>query len=143
MKKINSDTIVAICFMALAGFWYYLIKALPNPQPRGRGFYPTILVIGIFFLATILLIRSLRGGTKVKIELEKQDAIRVLIALVSLVAYLLLLPVLGYIISTGLLLAILITLFGAKKKLQVAIISIATPGIIYFVFKTIFNVRLP
>ncbi len=143
MKKINSDTIVAICFITLAGFWYYLIKALPNQQPKGPGFYPTILVCCMLFLAIILLIKSLIVGTNVKIELTKKDGIRVLIAVVSLIAYLILLPKLGYVVATGLLLTVLITLFGEKKKLQAAVVSMITSGVIYFVFHTLFSVQLP
>ena len=93
----------------------------------GPGLWPTVISVVLLACTAILLYRT--TGTR-----------RVYLAMGILVVYLLVLPFLGFIISTFLLELIFIQWFAKKNPIITAIISAAITMVVYCAFRFLLNV---
>ncbi|ATW26123.1 tripartite tricarboxylate transporter TctB family protein [Candidatus Formimonas warabiya] len=106
-----------------------------------------MILIGLVHLAVSYRMRDQNAhpdSIKEKKETKKgiQEGILYLVILVSLV-YIFLLPKLGYLLMTIMLMAVLLYLFNERKWQKVLIISVAFSVFLYFVFGELLGVLLP
>ena len=137
----KGELVLALVFAALAALW--IAKGATMPLWQGfapdSGFLPLIYGVLLLFLAAAVLVQLLTTKEK-----RPGEAIRKpLVVLGALVAAVAALPFAGFVISVF---ALLVFLYAAVERLPLAaslVVSGATTGVLYLVFKTWLGVPLP
>lgn len=108
----------------------------------GPGLWPIVISIVLLACTAILIFRTLRMSPEknTKIELWTTGTRRVYLTMAILVVYLLVLPFLGFIISTFVLELIFIQWFAKKNPVITAVISAAITMVVYCAFRFLLNV---
>lgn len=121
-------------------------KVLFATDPAGPGAIPRILCVGFGVLGLILLAG---GFTVKKTELAevpfctvKEMKMTLALALVCL-AYIVVLPILGYLLSTPLLLAAILLTVGVKTPKTIVLISLIGTIVLFLIFYSLLKVNLP
>ena len=117
------------------------LKGIAGPGP---GLMPFLVGILLFVASAYLLASSfLRRQEEINREGQSHVQLwKVSLAVISLVAYALLVEKLGFLITTTLLLMVLLKGMGTKKWITVVMVSVLTSLITYFAF-TYLRLRLP
>jgi hypothetical protein len=143
VKKIN--IIVSVLMLILAAYVFMSARAYPKQDlTLGPAFFPELVAGGLVFFSIALLIQTM---------IDKADNTEVAtprttfwMAMLAMTAYLAVMPRVGFMISTPVFL-FLVGLYmsdGWKawwKKLAVS--SLVTSGIIYYLFAELLHVPLP
>jgi hypothetical protein len=137
----KGELVLALVFAALAVLW--IAKGATMPLWQGfapdSGFLPLIYGALLFFLAAAVLVQLLTTR-----EERPGEAIRKpLVVLGALVATVAALPLAGFAISVF---ALLLFLYAAVERLPLVtsgVVSGATTGVLYLIFKTWLGVPLP
>jgi hypothetical protein len=137
----RGELVLALVFAALAVLW--IAKGASMPLWQGfapdSGFLPLIYGVLLFFLAAAVLVQLLAARDE-----RPGEAIRKpLVILGALVATVAALPLAGFAVSVF---ALLLFLYAAVERLPLvtsAVVSGATTGVLYLVFKTWLGVPLP
>ena len=137
----RGELVLALVFAALAVLW--IAKGASMPLWQGfapdSGFLPLIYGVLLFFLATAVLLQLLAARDE-----RPGEAIRKpLVILGALVATVAALPIAGFVVAVF---ALLLFLYAAVERLPLAtsaVVSGATTGVLYLVFKTWLGVPLP
>lgn len=146
MKKTN----IASGLIGLAISVYVWITASKFPQNNsatdpGAAFFPKIMAAFTAILCLILIISALvskKEEGKSSISLTP-GAKRAFIGLAMFLLYCLLFKSLGFILDTVWLLFATMFLMENRRWVQMTIISIAVPVIVYFIFSKLLYVMLP
>ena len=152
--KLNRTQIVGVIFLLIAAFFaamtpsIQVIDGLYEPGPR---IFP-YLAEGIIAVCSIIMIIQARGKEKdptapeSKPYLDKAGWKRLGLASALMIAYAILLTVLGFLISTPIMtLAFIFVLSSGEKVNKIAAIvitAVLTVGI-YFLFTELFSIPLP
>jgi hypothetical protein len=145
MKTLDQTSSLFWLLVSLSVFIESLRLGIGTLHNPGRGFL-TLGASGI--LGILSLILFLQASCKKK-ESKAQPFFagplwkRVLLVLIALILYSRLMPVLGYLISTFLLMTSLFLILERKKMLSVFISSILTTLVTYFVFSKWLNCQFP
>ena len=144
IKKLALPAIVllwsAAYFIEVAGYSkknQYLIK-------------PVFIVMVILFVVnTFTDIREWRreqesgkGASQISQE-EKQVLLKSLLVVVSMAVYVILMPHIGFIITTAVLLAVLLLIMQVREFLPLILLPLIVTGILYAVFTTGLHIPLP
>jgi hypothetical protein len=145
------NIIAAAVLIVLALGYGVLTSQLPVrslPDTPGPPFFPWINTVILLALALGLLAQGLLGTTA---DANGEPAPsgtaaqrwRTAWALGAFVAYLVVLPGLGFVLATAPFFAVLMVLFGEQRPLRVALGSIAMTAFLYVLFRHGFSVFLP
>jgi putative tricarboxylic transport membrane protein len=136
---------------ALAGIFFALVGIVVMTQAIGLGigtatdpkpgFFPLLGGLGLTVISTILLVRSL-GEHSIELK-EFGDLWRPLFLVLGLGIYILTLDMLGYIIATVILSAIVLHLMDTKPWWALFGISLGLALSSYFLFDRLLGVILP
>ena len=137
----KGELVLALVFAALAALW--IAKGATMPLWQGfapdSGFLPLIYGVLLFVLAGAVLVQLAAAK-----DAWPGEAIRKpLVILGALVATVGALPIVGFAISVF---ALLLFLYAAVERLPMlpsAVVSGATTGVLYLIFKTWLGVPLP
>ncbi|MDD4843250.1 MAG: tripartite tricarboxylate transporter TctB family protein [Anaerotignum sp.] len=145
MKKGN---IVFSLICAVLGL-YIIIVTMGYPKAAaygtgvpGPGMWPGIIAACLVVVSIVLLIKSIRMPKEVaeKVSEKINGNKRVMISVIGLVAYVASLYILGFIVSTVIMLFAFIQWFSKGKLWKNALISVVTTLLIYCVFRFLLNV---
>ena len=145
MKKGNL-VLAAVCAVLGIG-----VIAMASGYPKaadygtgvpGPGLWPIVISIVLLACTALLLFKTLRMSPEknTKIELWTTGTRRVYITMGILVVYLIVLPFLGFIISTFVLELIFIQWFAKKNPIITVVISAAITMVVYCAFRFLLNV---
>ncbi|MDT4762781.1 tripartite tricarboxylate transporter TctB family protein [Sphaerochaeta sp. PS] len=144
MRKANF--IVSGVFTAFALLIIALSLTFPpsNHGVPGPGIFPFIIAALIIISAVALLITTLIAGPKLdsKIDLRSKNIINVYITMAGLVVYTVLLPMVGFITTTTVMLYLYIRWFSKRSWWKCAVISLLFTLAIYFLFGLVLNVPM-
>lgn len=147
MKKAGVNSIVGLIFIALSMLWLTQIAKLPKANALegfGPGFFPQIIVVLMLVVAVLLVITDLKDKNKTaSFVIDKKSAIKLLLIVLLSAAYIFILSIAGYVISTIASVFFLLLLFGLRKKVTIALTSIIFPLGIYYLFEVALKVLLP
>ncbi|HEU0258772.1 MAG TPA: tripartite tricarboxylate transporter TctB family protein [Burkholderiales bacterium] len=137
----KGELVLALVFAALAALW--IAKGATMPLWQGfapdSGFLPLLYGVLLFVLAGAVLVQLVAAK-----DARPGEAIRKpLVILGALVATVGALPIAGFAISVF---ALLLFLYAAVERLPMlpsAVVSGATTGVLYLIFKTWLGVPLP
>lgn len=155
MKKIVRDMILNIVFIV---FGIGIAVMIPSQVPQtatnltmGPGFFPTFAAALMILVNGLSLVLNYTRYAKDKAKGIKEevvqktasnDQIRVLIVLAIIAVYIFFMPIIGYIISTLLVVNILLVILKVRKWYHYVLVSAFTL-VIYYVFHNILYVMLP
>ena len=138
--------IIAALVLLVIGLGYgVLTSQLPTrslPDTPGPPFFPWINTIVILSLSATLLLQGLVGAGGSTPSFAGARC-RTTWALGAFVVYLMVLPGLGFIVSTAPFFAALMILFGELRLLRVAVGAILATLFLYLLFRHGFGVFLP
>ena len=147
------DIVICLVLSAIVGVFALELREI-TPVAR---VYPMCIIIGCYVMIAIILVQSLAGIKKAKdinaekmekspsgeMPLSKKTIARILIYCTAILAYILLIQILGYIISTIIFAVFSLVYQKNRSKLVVVIFPIAVTLIMYFVFSKFLFVTLP
>jgi hypothetical protein len=140
-RVVKGELVLALFFVAIGALW--IARAARMPRWEGfapdSGFLPLIYGVLLATLAAVVLIQEIvGGGTSAPHEVRKP-----LLVLAALTATVAALPFAGFVISVFLLLLFLYGFVERLPWLNATIVSAATTGALYLVFRTWLGVPLP
>jgi hypothetical protein len=107
----------------------------------GADFFPKLISCILFILSAILFIKSFRGIQEP--SPFNKNVKNVLIAIVAIIAYLVLMNIIGYLIASILFLIVMFKFLKVHSNKLLIIYSILFATFIWYVFSNIFNINLP
>lgn len=142
--------IAGLVLCAVAGTYAYLIGTIPDrslPNTPGPTFMPWLIAMAMGALSLALVVQGSRGllaagGSDRSQAGEGLDG-RGLALLAAMVAYVIVIPLVGFLIASIVFFALAMVLFGARNPLVVAIASIVIPIALQFLFRNAFSIILP
>ena len=139
--------IVAACVLLVVviGFGYQTallpVRTLPNtPDP---SFFPWINTILLGVLSFALLIQGILRPTKKRVMQSTLGTRTVIVALGSILLYLVAIPYFGFVLSSVPFFALFMVLHGERRKLWLLIGAAGIPIFLYNLFSHLFSVPLP
>jgi len=153
-KEMSANLIhrfVSISFLIFSGIYLAASLSLPVGKvgkpgpgmiPVGIGIILTFLcllhVIEVFFFEKNRSVQKEEGGV-----LTRADVLRVIGVVCVLIVYMIFFQVLGYTLSTIVLMAAILRLLQMHGWLRIGLISILTSGCSYYIFDRLLDVPLP
>jgi len=141
VNRVKGELALALVFLALGGLW--TAKGAGMPLWEGfapdSGFLPLIYgvllsALALAVLAQVLMAKAVPAGESIR---------KPLVVLAALTAAVTALPWVGFAISVF---ALLLFLYGIVERLpwlSATVVSAATTGVLYLIFKTWLGVPLP
>lgn len=146
MKK--ADIVSGILVLLIAG--YVFVESGRFPQDAvlllGPAFFPRLLAGGLVVLGIGLIVMALAGRSLPQgpdFEFAGGGVRRALIALGTMAVYTLLLPTLGFILDSFLLLLVMMRFLGLRSYPKMLLVSAAVTAAVFFVFHTFLKIALP
>ncbi|KUO58357.1 MAG: hypothetical protein APF84_15365 [Gracilibacter sp. BRH_c7a] len=135
-----------IIFLLFSGFVLSESLSLPyRPDAeiaiRG-GFFPTILSSLLIILNIILIFQKNKDSDKEK-TVSRKAIIRVSSIVGGIIAYIILLPVLGFIVSAFLFVVLCVRTLGEQSWKKASLFAFLMVIAVYVVFHIFLNVRFP
>lgn len=145
MKK--GDIIVAFTCIAIGSVFLILSQEFPKEisNSPGPGFYPALLSYLLIVLGVILFIQSLASKKRQEIVItlkSKQAIFSYKITGISIL-YVIFLPILGFILTTLLFIAVTSYLMGIKNWKIIMILPIIITTLTVIIFEVVFHIPLP
>ena len=149
------DLILGVFMLGLSGFYLYFaqqIKTKPKLTPAYASdrIMPTILGILLAVLSVILIVQGLRqlkaqddGNDK---KMDRADTIAVVLTFAIIICYIILLPYLGFILSTMLYLFLQMIILAPPDKrnyVLFAIVAVVFTLLVFFAFRMGLSQPLP
>ena len=142
----RKNIIAAVILIALALVYGALTSQLPVrtlPNTPDPSFFPWINTVIILALSLWLLVRGLRqppGGARAP---ENSRRNRAVWALAAFVAYLAVLPGLGFLVATAPFFALMMVFYGERRPLWIGGGALCATVLLYVLFRHGFGVFLP
>lgn len=156
MFRINERQIFYLLLIAGAGFFLHMARAIPSgigvPGDPGAGFMPFWVSVLIMLLVGYLLVAETFWSEAAAPGFSRREALALGVTLASIVAYLLLLSVAGFVVSTLLFLCgfrqfshCMTHGEGASLRSLAAsaLFAVLATGFVYGVFAVLFKLALP
>lgn len=145
-RRLSAERLAHAFALALAAFAFFAALAFPHPQgaPSGPGTCPLVLSAALAALALAGLFLTGRNGASANEPAQEPLDFRRLLALAGLTAaYLLALPLFGFISATALFTALVLGVLGFRKPVQALATGFVFAFALYGVFALVMNVALP
>ncbi len=153
MKKLNFNSYVSILFFGLGAFILFVIPTqIEKPliifgqslNALNPTLFPSIVAFGFLGLGAWSFFKSFSiEETNGLAELDRDAVVNVGVTIVALFSYALLMTPMGFIPSSGILVAGLSLFFGIRNIPLIVFVSIGVPTSIYFIFTKGLKVFLP
>ena len=140
---------IAACMVLIGLSLYGIIESsrLERTMEMGVGitFFPLSMSIGIGILTVVLLMKILKGKEEVKDEpiCEPGGALRVVVVVAILLAYIILIEGIGYVPSTFLFFAATVLFLGRGAILKTLLTSAVCTFFLYAIFRLWLKSPLP
>ena len=151
--KYNSDIISGLVFVIVAAVLWLLIPSQIQTLEKtaiNAQTIPRIAIGGLFLCSAGLLIQGLLSHDKKEIVITRESfhsdgfrrEMRALLFAAFLIIYCFLVTLLGFIVSTVLLVIAILLFYGARKWYYYAI-PLVMVGVVYYVFAVLLRISLP
>lgn len=151
--KYNSEMISGTIFAIVGAVLWFLIPLQIRTMEKtaiNAQTLPRIAIGGIFLFAVGLLLEGIFAREKKELVITKESfhsdgfkkEMRSVLFALFLVAYCFLVGLLGFVVSTIILVLAVMIFYGARKWYYYAI-PLAMVGIVYYVFRVLLHVSLP
>lgn len=151
--KYNSEMISGTIFAIVGAVLWFLIPLQIRTMEKtaiNAQTLPRIAIGGIFLFAVGLLLEGIFAREKKELVITKESfhsdgfkkEMRSVLFALFLVAYCFLVGLLGFVVSTIILVLAVMIFYGARRWYYYAI-PLAMVGIVYYVFRVLLHVSLP
>lgn len=145
LKRINQEMVMSTFFIWLALFFLYQISLFSIPDDLNitdPALVPLLWIILLIVLSVIQFFRSLKGADT-KITHMNRNTWKVLLIILLLIIYFVLIPLIGYFISTAFLIAVLMIILNFRDPSLIVISSTGFVIFSYLVFQLLLHIDLP
>ena len=149
MKQNSKADIVAAIFLLLVSFFvFWISKDFPSSKTGiGVSTFPKLLAGVLIIFSIIIIIQAIKNSSfskKEPIFKEFKMGHKLIIAvIIILIIYIQTLEVLGFILSSFLLLITLMFIFGERRKIILLLVPLLFSVVLYLVFSKMAMVFLP
>ena len=121
------------------------IHSIPGMETEtSPSFLPAVLAVLIMLMGAGLILQGFLSSRRaVSPDLSRVVVLRVGLSVVLLIAYTVVFPRLGFVVTSGLVVGIYAYLFGSRSILKIAISMVAVPVVIWMFFELLFRIPLP
>ncbi len=134
------DQILSLIILVLSALGYYKATELPAGGP---DIFPKSICIGMFFLGFILFISTMLGFSKKEEKKEEANYLQVFSILAITVLYFILIPRIGYFISTPIFLVLTSYLLHCRKIKVILFYPLVLTLFLYLTFSVFLKVPFP
>lgn len=145
-KKHRGDLIIALSLILVL---LIFISQLPGITPVARQ-YPLVVIIGSFIMIAIVsiqaILRSKKDAAATKQQTdnhERQSRYRIIVYSLVILAYVLMLDLVGYFIATIGFMVFSLMFQKQNKKILIIVFPLVFSVVLYFVFSKLLYVTLP
>jgi len=108
------------------------------------SFLPILLSVAIMAVGAGMVLRSfLRVSEGKPVDLKTDAVLRVVSAVLLLVAYAFLFPRIGFIVTSAVFIGIFVYLFGSRDALKILLSMVLVPVAVWLFFEKLFHIPLP
>ncbi|MEL7602655.1 MAG: tripartite tricarboxylate transporter TctB family protein [Bacillota bacterium] len=119
-------------------------KVMLGSDPAGPAAIPKILCVGFILIGLILLVSSLLMKNPEKTSLFSKGDLYILLLLTAIsFAYLIVLPFIGYLLATPMLIAGILLSLGIRNVKTIVLVSVIGTLVLFFLFYSALKVNLP
>lgn len=146
VRGVDADTVkskpLAIVFILLSVATIAYASQFPTDDALGAGFFPIVIAAGIivFAVADVLVTDD---DDDLEFDVSDVDITPAAIISILLIAYLALMPVIGFLVGTMIFFPPIMYYSDVRSKPLIATVSIVVPIALFYIFGRIFMVRLP
>ncbi|MCS7235903.1 MAG: tripartite tricarboxylate transporter TctB family protein [Armatimonadota bacterium] len=140
----RADLVAGMLLLAVAAVYFHqsLFIARGFADRLGPAFVPRLLAGALAVLALALLVRAVGGRSEATPPPEARTGLLVVV-LALLVGYALLMPKVGFLWATPVLLAAVLLALGVREPLPIALTAVGVTAALYGVFGRLLGVLLP
>ncbi len=143
-KRIDIGVGVFLCLLSIAIFLYAQQYVGRGVNSYGPNFFPQALSMLLFVVSAAMIFKTLRSNTLTELEkINKAGFIRVVVTICISIAYMLIMQVLGFYLSTMLFLYVVMLYLGQKNHLVRILVSILVASAVYGLFYFFLKIPLP
>lgn len=145
MKWLNRISNLSLMGFSVLIVFLCVELGIGKPQSPGPGLMPSLAAVLLFSLSLLTFIFDIKGSNdeEGKTSFRRQDLIKPFSLVVSLIGYAFLLDVIGYIVSTFLLLFVLFSMMEPQKWRKDMVIAAVVATLSFLVFDKWLHVQLP
>ncbi len=138
LESVRSSPL-SVFFILFSAVVIFFASQFPSGDGVGPSFFPIAVSLGIIFFAGIDVLTD----SETELEMSEFDFGPAAIVAAFLVGYVLLMPLLGFLVSTMLFVPVVLYYSDIRSKLLVVALSVGFPVALFYIFGRIFLVRLP
>lgn len=147
-KNSKADIVAAICLLLVSFLVFWISKDFPSSKTGiGVSTFPKLLAGLLIIFSIVIIIQAIKNSSFSKKEptfKEFKKGHKLIIAvIIILIIYIQMLEVLGFILSSFLLLITLMFIFGERRKIILLVVPLLFSVILYLVFSKMAMVFLP
>lgn len=147
-KNSKADIVAAICLLLVSFLVFWISKDFPSSKTGiGVSTFPKLLAGLLIIFSIVIIIQAIKNSSfskKEPIFKEFKKGHKLIIAvIIILIIYIQTLEVLGFILSSFLLLITLMFIFGERRKIILLLVPLLFSVILYLVFSKMAMVFLP
>ena len=144
-KKPFSELVIGLACIALGICVFFAAGNLQKVRLGiGPGGFPKFISVVLMILGAVQTITALSMGVEApKFNVEKKAATLFVSAVIVTAVYVALLPTVGFVLLTPVLMMIMMYLFGAREYVKMIIIAVITTIIVWLLFTEVFMIFLP
>ena len=140
----HTDKIASGLLLLLTAAVFYLSRDFPSGiSETSPAFYPRVIVTLLSVFAIAQLVRAIRFDTEPTYELDRERVTTVSIAAVLVVGYVVLMPILGFLIGTILFLIVSMHFSGVERVRKSVPAAVGLTLVLYYVSVAFLRVPLP
>ena len=140
---LTANRTIGIILIVFSSIVWFIASGFPEQNISGPGtaFFPQLMAVLMVIIALGLIFINPVPEEQTKIQ--KVHLIQFLSVIVSVFFYIVLIPRVGFAVTTLLFTFVLITILAKSTILKKSLTSIIITAIVYGIFKFLFNVPLP
>lgn len=147
-KNSKADIVAAICLLLVSFLVFWISKDFPSSKTGiGVSTFPKLLAGLLIIFSIVIIIQAIKNSSFSKKEptfKEFKKGHKLIVAvIIILIIYIQMLEVLGFILSSFLLLITLMFVFGERRKRILLLVPLLFSVILYLVFSKMAMVFLP
>lgn len=147
-KNSKADIVAATCLLLVSFLVFWISKDFPSSKTGiGVSTFPKLLAGVLIIFSIIIIIQAIKNSSfskKEPIFKEFKKGHKLIIAvIIILIIYIQTLEVLGFILSSFLLLITLMFIFGERRKIILLVVPLLLSVVLYLVFSKMAMVFLP
>ncbi|WP_248909913.1 tripartite tricarboxylate transporter TctB family protein [Halocatena marina] len=144
-KLTRTDEIAAVLLILFSLGVYLASKPFPSGPTNapGAGFFPQLIAAGISILAVIQFVKSVLDDANTSYSVTLTGISRVVIPIMLSAAFVLTMPLFGFLVGSMVFLIALMRYSGAQSYLTIVPVSIAVSLVLHYIFVEFLHVPLP